>query len=142
MLRKIEPNSRVLDIGCFNKWAKSHIDPSCTYLGLDYFDTATQWYGSVPDIYGDAMALPHFCAVAVGEVEAGNGKLVGMSVERLQRLFEVRPALGWGGRDEVDEFPSAVAGQPVGDKPRLAGKRYRADLVGATEVFGERLHRA
>ncbi len=48
----------MLDIGCFDKWPKKHISEHCSYIGLDYYETATRWYGSVPDIYGDALNLP------------------------------------------------------------------------------------
>lgn len=33
------------------------------YLGLDYFDTATKWYKTRPDVFGDAQQLPFATAV-------------------------------------------------------------------------------
>jgi ubiquinone/menaquinone biosynthesis C-methylase UbiE len=57
-LENICDHQRVLDIGCFNKWPKKHINSTCSYIGLDYYETATHWYGSVPDIYGNALSLP------------------------------------------------------------------------------------
>jgi len=48
----------VLDIGCFNKWAATHIPHTSYYIGLDYYETATKWYQSVPDVFGDALNLP------------------------------------------------------------------------------------
>ncbi len=58
MLANVGEGQTVLDIGCFNKWAQRHLPSSCEYVGLDYYETATQWYGSVPDVYGDALSLP------------------------------------------------------------------------------------
>ena len=57
-LKRIDANGVVLDIGCFNKWPKDVIPKSCTYIGLDYLETAQNWYHSRPDIYGDACRLP------------------------------------------------------------------------------------
>jgi SAM-dependent methyltransferase len=57
-IEKIVPNSTVLDIGCFNKWAQKLMPPGCFYIGLDYPETATEWYKSFPDIFGDALKLP------------------------------------------------------------------------------------
>jgi len=54
----VSEQQRVLDIGCYNQWAKNHLPTSCEYVGLDYYETATQWYGSKPDVYGDALTLP------------------------------------------------------------------------------------
>jgi len=51
-------NRTVLDIGCFSKWARGYLPPGCDYVGLDYYQTASEWYRSVPDVYGDALALP------------------------------------------------------------------------------------
>jgi SAM-dependent methyltransferase len=42
----------------FQQIAKSHLKPSCHYVGLDYYETAKKWYGTVPDVYGDALHLP------------------------------------------------------------------------------------
>jgi SAM-dependent methyltransferase len=58
LISGIAANQTVLDIGCFNKWAKQHLQPGCEYVGLDYYETASQWYHSVPDVYGDALSLP------------------------------------------------------------------------------------
>jgi len=58
MIARIGDNKSVLDIGCYNKWAKNHLPAGCSYIGLDYYETANEWYGSVPDVYGNALALP------------------------------------------------------------------------------------
>lgn len=58
LLGKISGARTVLDIGCFNKWPLHFIEKSCCYIGLDYYETASQWYKTVPDIYGDALDLP------------------------------------------------------------------------------------
>lgn len=53
-----------MDIGCFNRWVLRHLPSTTHYLGIDYWDTAQDWYGTVPDIYGDALALPVKSATA------------------------------------------------------------------------------
>jgi SAM-dependent methyltransferase len=58
LINQIGENKLVLDIGCFDKWAKQHCPSSCNYIGLDYYETAKHWYGTKPDIYGDALSLP------------------------------------------------------------------------------------
>lgn len=57
-IAEVGEGQRVLDIGCYNKWAQKYLPASCDYIGLDYYETATQWYDSVPDVYGDALSLP------------------------------------------------------------------------------------
>jgi ubiquinone/menaquinone biosynthesis C-methylase UbiE len=57
-LKEINENDVILDIGCFNQWPKQFISEKSTYIGLDYLETAQQWYKSVPNIYGDACRLP------------------------------------------------------------------------------------
>ncbi|MDM8561059.1 class I SAM-dependent methyltransferase [Candidatus Parabeggiatoa sp. HSG14] len=47
----------VLDIGCADQHIKKYIQNS-NYIGLDYYQTATHWYGTQPDVYGDAQTLP------------------------------------------------------------------------------------
>jgi SAM-dependent methyltransferase len=58
LISEIGEDQTVLDIGCYNKWAQQNLPPNCEYVGLDYYETATQWYESVPDVYGDALMLP------------------------------------------------------------------------------------
>ncbi len=55
----------VLDIGCGSQAPRSALEPQCTYVGLDYYKTAIEWYGSRPDAYADAQCLP----IAGGSVE-------------------------------------------------------------------------
>ena len=57
-LRSLDSKSRVLDVGCFNKWPREHIPPGCWYVGLDYYSTAKYWYQSTPDVFADALELP------------------------------------------------------------------------------------
>ena len=49
---------RVLDIGCGHKSIKALLSTGAEYIGLDYYHTAVEWYGSRPDIYADAVSLP------------------------------------------------------------------------------------
>lgn len=58
IIAQIGADKSVLDIGCFNKWAERHLPKGCSYIGLDYYQTANEWYGSIPDVYGNALALP------------------------------------------------------------------------------------
>ncbi|MCK5524809.1 MAG: class I SAM-dependent methyltransferase [Thiomargarita sp.] len=48
----------VLDIGCANQYMKSYIKANHNYIGLDYYQTAVNWYDTQPDVYGDAQILP------------------------------------------------------------------------------------
>ena len=56
----------VLDIGCGEQEIRSYLSADTIYYGLDYYETATHWYNTRPDVYGDAQALP----VANGSVDA------------------------------------------------------------------------
>lgn len=51
-------SGRVLDIGCSDQEVKPYLGEKTSYIGLDYYRTATQWYGSLPQVFGDAHALP------------------------------------------------------------------------------------
>jgi len=48
----------VLDIGCADQKLRHFLPNDTTYIGLDYYQTATFWYRTRPQIYGDAQALP------------------------------------------------------------------------------------
>jgi SAM-dependent methyltransferase len=48
----------VLDIGCAGKLPSTNLPVGTRYIGLDYYETATEWYHTRPDIYGDAQELP------------------------------------------------------------------------------------
>ena len=48
----------VLDVGCAEGLPRKFLPPGATYVGLDYYSTATDWYGTRPDLYGDAQLLP------------------------------------------------------------------------------------
>lgn len=126
-LQRIGKNKVVLDIGCFDKWPLAHLDPSCTYIGLDYFETATQWYKSAPDTYGDALHLPI-------ENNAADVVLLLDVLEHLgdhhQSLREVNRVLKAGGT-LIMQVPFLY---PLHDEPR--------DFVRLTEYgFRELAHR-
>lgn len=54
-----ECSGLVLDVGCAESTLKPQINlTGADYVGLDYFVTATEWYGCTPDVYGDAHTLP------------------------------------------------------------------------------------
>ncbi|MDA0706625.1 MAG: class I SAM-dependent methyltransferase [Proteobacteria bacterium] len=48
----------VLDIGCADAKPKRHLSAAARYVGVDYYSTARSWYGTRPDVYADAQALP------------------------------------------------------------------------------------
>lgn len=48
----------ILDIGCGTQSLRSLITAEHHYIGLDYYDTATQWYHTHPNIFADAQQLP------------------------------------------------------------------------------------
>lgn len=48
----------VLDVGCANQYMKKYIAQSDNYIGLDYYQTATQWYQTEPNVFADAQKLP------------------------------------------------------------------------------------
>ncbi|HSC47342.1 MAG TPA: class I SAM-dependent methyltransferase [Gammaproteobacteria bacterium] len=49
---------RVLDIGCADRRFAARLPAGCTYIGIDYPDTAVSMYQTRPDIFADARGLP------------------------------------------------------------------------------------
>lgn len=48
----------VLDVGCAEGKPGKFLPTGASYIGLDYYSTATDWYDTRPDVFGDAQALP------------------------------------------------------------------------------------
>ncbi|MBT8103921.1 MAG: methyltransferase domain-containing protein [Woeseia sp.] len=48
----------VLDVGCADGKPRRFLDRAVDYVGIDYYSTATGWYGTKPDVFADAQALP------------------------------------------------------------------------------------
>jgi len=48
----------VLDVGCADAKPRRHLAADVQYVGIDYYSTAKVWYGTRPDLYADAQALP------------------------------------------------------------------------------------
>ena len=48
----------VLDVGCAGGAPRGFMPEDAQYLGVDNYSTATNWYGTRPDIYADARSLP------------------------------------------------------------------------------------
>lgn len=48
----------VLDVGCAESHPRRYLPEGVRYIGLDYYSTATDWYGTRPDVFGDAQDLP------------------------------------------------------------------------------------
>ena len=51
-------NGQTLDIGAGEQEIRDLLPASITYYSLDYYQTATEWYGTIPMIFGDAHTLP------------------------------------------------------------------------------------
>lgn len=47
-----------LDIGAADRWVASRLSADAHYIALDYPTTSDRFYGSKPDIFGDASRLP------------------------------------------------------------------------------------
>ena len=58
MLFDLGEGNLILDIGCATKWPCHHIQKNNTYYGIDYYQTASEWYHTKPDIYCNALNLP------------------------------------------------------------------------------------
>jgi SAM-dependent methyltransferase len=48
----------VLDIGAGKQEIRHYLPAYCHYFSLDYYQTATEWYHSIPQVFGDGQALP------------------------------------------------------------------------------------
>lgn len=48
----------VLDIGAGKQKVRPFLSQKCRYVALDYYQTATQWYESRPNVYADGQQLP------------------------------------------------------------------------------------
>ncbi|MCH8059863.1 MAG: class I SAM-dependent methyltransferase [Proteobacteria bacterium] len=48
----------VLDIGCADAKPRNYLPADATYIGIGYNSTATEWYGTRPNIFADAQVLP------------------------------------------------------------------------------------
>lgn len=53
-----QAREKILDIGCADQYLRALIARPENYVGLDYYETARLWYGTKPDVYGDAQSLP------------------------------------------------------------------------------------
>jgi SAM-dependent methyltransferase len=47
----------VLDVGCADAKPRAYLSCAAQYLGMDYYTTATTWYETKPDLFGDAQCL-------------------------------------------------------------------------------------
>lgn len=53
-----EVQGLTLDIGCASGYIRKLLVKQAQYIGLDYYQTATSWYGTTPEVFGDGQALP------------------------------------------------------------------------------------
>jgi len=54
-----EARGVTLDVGCGRQVVRQAVEGvGARYVGLDYLETAREWYGTRPDVYGDAHELP------------------------------------------------------------------------------------
>ena len=51
-------SGQVLDIGCAESSIQQQLPSATKYIGLDYYKTATEWYQTRPDVFGDGQKLP------------------------------------------------------------------------------------
>lgn len=58
MFKNTSQGEIVLDIGCADKWIKTHLPQQVYYIGLDYPATANALYRTQPNIFGEAEKLP------------------------------------------------------------------------------------
>ena len=58
LLNQASPQQNWLDLGCATMWPRDHLPIGSQYVGLDYYQTATDWYETKPNIYADAQQLP------------------------------------------------------------------------------------
>lgn len=56
----------IVDVGSAQAKPRTVLEAGSRYVALDYYATASQWYGTRPDVYGDAQALPFGNARADG----------------------------------------------------------------------------
>jgi len=47
----------VLDIGCGEQKIRHALSADCTYIGLDHYFTATEWYNTKPSVFATAASL-------------------------------------------------------------------------------------
>jgi SAM-dependent methyltransferase len=47
-----------VDIGCSDQTIRRILPTSAQYIGLDYYQTAVDWYSTRPDAFADARCLP------------------------------------------------------------------------------------
>jgi len=110
-LNGISQGAVVLDIGCSNKWPKKHLPPEASYIGLDYLPTASEWYGTKPDVYADGSVLP----IAIGTVDVVLLFDVFEHIAETERLMgEIHRILKPGGRLMM-QVPFLY---PLHDEPR------------------------
>ena len=46
---------RVFNIGCADQFILQYLPATAEYIGLDYYQTATEWYNTKPNVFGDAQ---------------------------------------------------------------------------------------
>lgn len=62
---KLHAYGVTLDIGCGDMWIKPYLKSTVShYLGLDFLETASNWYYTKPDIFADGHKLPIAAASA------------------------------------------------------------------------------
>lgn len=122
----------VVDIGCAEQKPRTRAPSGCRYIGLDYYLTATQWYHSKVDVFGDAQQLP-FASGSVSCV------LLLDVIEHLPEpercIAEIHRILGAQGRLVVD-VPFLY---PIHDAPLDFHRWTRYGLVRLAERHGFRV---
>ena len=53
-----EVQGLTLDVGCAGGDTRQLLAEAVQYIGLDHYATATGWYGTTPEVFGDGQCLP------------------------------------------------------------------------------------
>lgn len=119
----------VLDIGCADAKPRRHLAAGAQYVGIDYYSTAKSWYGTRPDLYANAQALP------LADESVDHSLLLDV-LEHIPRpdlcLAELRRTLKVGGSLTI-QVPFLY---PVHDAPLDFHRWTRFGLLQAAETHG------
>lgn len=124
----------VLDVGCADAKARHCLASDAQYVGIDYYSTAREWYGTRPDIYADAQSLP------LNDASVDHSLLLDV-LEHIPRpdrcLSELRRTLKPGGSLTI-QVPFLY---PVHDAPLDFHRWTRFGLLAVAERHGFRVSR-
>jgi SAM-dependent methyltransferase len=124
----------VLDIGCADAKPRRYLAAGAQYVGVDHYSTAKGWYGTRPDLYADAEALP------LADASVDHSLLLDV-LEHIPRpdrcLAELQRTLKVGGSLTI-QVPFLY---PVHDAPLDFHRWTRFGLLQAAQQYGFRVSR-